>query len=559
MADSALQFDNVTFRYETQAEPTLKNINFTISTGSKTLVLGPSGSGKSTLISLINALVTEENGNLSGRVLINGVDQAGKDPFDRSLLVGTILQDTDRQFVGLTVAEDIAFVLENEGEPLAKLRQAVKDVAERFGLTELLPLGPNVLSGGQKQRVALAGVLVGDSPILVLDEPLASLDPKAGQSLLETIDQLHREGITIIMVEHRIDEVLRHGVDQVLVLEDGELVFDGSANDLLVQPDFHDWQLAQPAYVSLIEKSGYALDDLTDIANIAKVDGPELTVKLSDFLETQPAATAAENFGSTALEATGIAYRYGNRQILTDVDFSVQKKEWLALIGENGSGKSTLARLLAGFLPLQKGLVKADDKDEKAVELNDLPLAEHAQYVGYVSQNPNEMLIGLSVFEEVAAGLRLRDVSEEVIDEKVLAALKEANLYPYRNWPSQALSFGQKRRLSVLAVAILEPSVLILDEPTAGQDDISAKGLLTYLQSLRDKGLALVTVTHDMALIENWADRVASLVNGQLTRQISPKTLFESAGLLSETSLIQPSDQVLLERLGLKGKERGHE
>ncbi|MFC4761192.1 ABC transporter ATP-binding protein [Fructobacillus durionis] len=559
MADSALQFDNVTFRYETQAEPTLKNINFTIKTGSKTLVLGPSGSGKSTLISLINALVTEENGDLSGRVLINDVDQSGKDPFDRSLLVGTILQDTDRQFVGLTVAEDIAFVLENEGEPLSKLRQAVTDVAKRFGLTELLPLGPNVLSGGQKQRVALAGVLVGDSPILVLDEPLASLDPKAGQSLLETMDQLHQEGITVIMVEHRIDEVLRKGVDQVLVLEEGELVFDGGADELLVQPDFHDWQLAQPAYVSLIEKSGYALDDLTDISDLVKVDGPKLADKLSDFLAVHPTVKAEESFGSTALEATGIDYQYGERQVLKDIDFSVQKKEWLALIGENGSGKSTLARLLAGFLPIQAGLVKANGKDDKAVELNGLPLAEHAQYVGYVSQNPNEMLIGLSVFEEVAAGLRLRNVSEETINEKVLVALKEANLYPYRNWPSQALSFGQKRRLSVLAVAILEPAVLILDEPTAGQDDISAKGLLTYLQSLRDKGLALVTVTHDMALIEKWSDRVVSLVNGRITSQTSPKTLFESTDLLSETSLIQPSDQVLLERLGLKGKGASHE
>ncbi|MCK8617434.1 ABC transporter ATP-binding protein [Fructobacillus sp. M158] len=555
MVETAIQLKDLSFRYHSQAEETLKNLNASIKKGSKTLVLGPSGSGKSTLISLINGLVTDKDGEISGTLAIDGQDQQAGDAFERSLAVGTILQDTDRQFVGLTVAEDIAFVLENEAVPVQQLRAAVKRMAERLELTALLPLGPESLSGGQKQRVAMAGVLVGDSPILVLDEPLASLDPKTGQQILETIDQLHQEGITIIMVEHRLDEVLRQGVDQVLVLQDGEFVFDGQAADLLKEPAFHDWQLAQPAYLSWIENSGYPLAKLENRQDVDRVTGPGLDEALEKLAQSEPATSIAEVADDEALSVKNLSYAYGDRQILKNLSFSIERNRWLALIGENGSGKSTLARILAGFLPIQTGSVLTTDAESAAgerIDFADLTLSEQAQYVGYVSQNPNEMLIGLSVFDEVATGLRLRNVPEQAIEEKVFFALKKANLYPYRNRQSQSLSFGQKRRLSVLAVAILEPAVLILDEPTAGQDDVSAKGLLKYLSVLRQDGIALVTVTHDMALIEKWADQVLSLVDGQLSEKMRPAELFQSKSLLKETALITPSDQILRERL-LKG------
>lgn len=557
MTDSVLQFKDLSFRYHSQAEETLKNLNFTIQKGSKTLVLGPSGSGKSTLIALINALVTEKEGEIDGQVFINNEDQAGTDSFDRSLLVGTILQDTDRQFVGLTVAEDIAFVLENEAEAVEKLRAAVANIADKLGLTNLLPLGPEALSGGQKQRVAMAGVLVGNSPILVLDEPLASLDPQTGQAVLATIEQLHQDGITIIMVEHRLDEVLRQGVDHVLVLKNGELVFDGQAEDLLKNPRFHDWQLAQPAYLSLVEQSGYSLQNLEHIEDVQTVTGPNLKQQLQQAQKAKKTAVdkGTQDRPTAALEAENLTYSYGDRTILDDVSLTTDANQWLALIGENGSGKSTLARLIAGFLPVQQGRVfsKSDEDKNVTVDFAKLSLAEQARYVGYVSQNPNEMLIGLSVFEEVATGLRLHHVAEDVIEETVNFALKKANLYPYRHWQSQSLSFGQKRRLSVLSVAILEPKVLILDEPTAGQDDVSAKGLLEYLRLLQDSGIALVTVTHDMALIEKWADQVVSLVAGRLTAKMTPAELFSQRSLLEQTSLIVPSDQILLTRIEREG------
>ncbi|MBS9335220.1 energy-coupling factor ABC transporter ATP-binding protein [Fructobacillus sp. M1-13] len=556
MTDSVLQFKDLSFRYHSQAEETLKNLNFTIQRGSKTLVLGPSGSGKSTLIALINALVTEKEGEIDGQVIINDEDQAGTDSFDRSLLVGTILQDTDRQFVGLTVAEDIAFVLENEAEAVEKLRAAVANIADKLGLTNLLPLGPEALSGGQKQRVAMAGVLVGNSPILVLDEPLASLDPQTGQAVLATIEQLHQDGITIMMVEHRLDEVLRQGVDHVLVLKNGELVFDGQAEDLLKNSRFHDWQLAQPAYLSLIEQAGYSMQNLEHIDDVQKVTGPNLKQQLQQAPKARKTAgKGAQERLPAALEAKNLTYSYGHRTILDDVSLTIDANQWLALIGENGSGKSTLARLIAGFLPVQQGRVfsKSDEVNDATVDLAELSLAEQARYVGYVSQNPNEMLIGLSVFEEVATGLRLHHVAEEVIEETVHFALKKANLYPYRHWQSQSLSFGQKRRLSVLSVAILEPKVLILDEPTAGQDDVSAKGLLEYLRLLQDSGIALVTVTHDMGLIEKWADQVVSLVAGRLTAKMTPVELFSQRSLLEQTSLIVPSDQILLTRIEREG------
>ncbi|MBS9336953.1 ABC transporter ATP-binding protein [Fructobacillus parabroussonetiae] len=555
MVETAIQLKDLSFRYHSQAEETLKNLNTTIKKGSKTLVLGPSGSGKSTLISLINGLVTDKDGEISGTLTIDGQDQQAGDAFERSLAVGTILQDTDRQFVGLTVAEDIGFVLENEAVPVRQLRAAVKRMAERLELTALLPLGPESLSGGQKQRVAMAGVLVGDSPILVLDEPLASLDPKTGQQILETIDQLHQEGITIIMVEHRLDEVLRQGVDQVLVLQDGEFVFDGQTADLLKEPAFHDWQLAQPAYLSWIENSGYPLAQLENRQDVDRVTGPGLAEALEKLGQSEAATSIAKVGDDEALSVSNLSYAYGDRQILKNLSFRIERNRWLALIGENGSGKSTLARILAGFLPIQTGSILATDAGSPAgerIDFADLTLSEQAQYVGYVSQNPNEMLIGLSVFDEVATGLRLRNVPEQIIEEKVFFALKKANLYPYRNWQSQSLSFGQKRRLSVLAVAILEPAVLILDEPTAGQDDVSAKGLLEYLSILRQDGIALVTVTHDMALIEKWADQVLSFVDGQLSEKMRPAELFQSKSLLKETALITPSDQILRERL-LKG------
>lgn len=552
MGTDALQFKNVSFQYGNQATPSLDDVSFNVKKGAKTLLLGPSGSGKSTVIGLINGLLTKEDGDFSGEILIQGENQENADLLDRSESVGTILQDTDRQFVGLTVAEDIAFILENEGVSSTPLRKAVNQMAEKFDLVDLLHLGPNVLSGGQKQRVALAGVMVGESPLLVLDEPLASLDPKSGQELLAIIEELHQEGVTIIMVEHRLDEVLRYGIDQAVVLSNGQVVFDGNAEKLLRHSDFNDWQLSRPDYLKLLDQVALNGQTLEQIEDVNRVSGFE--EKAVEALFSQRKKEKAPE--RSVLDASDLSYSYERKRVLDNVSLTLKEGTWTALIGRNGSGKSTLSRLLSGFLPVSQGKIEVcPTPDEPTVDVTDLPLSKRAQYIGYVSQNPNEMLIGLSVFEEVATGLKLRKVPKEEIQETVIAALKQAGLYAFRNWPSQALSFGQKRRLSVLTVAVLKPAVLILDEPTAGQDAVSAAGLLTFLNQKKEEGVSILTVTHDLDLIRHWADNVLALVDGQLKRFAEADEIFENETLIAENAMILPSDKILEKRLNAVLKE----
>ncbi|MDF7637220.1 ABC transporter ATP-binding protein [Leuconostocaceae bacterium ESL0958] len=545
METAAIAVRHLSFTYDNRAEKTLDDLSFTLPKASKTLLVGPSGSGKSTLLSLLNGLIGPQQGDLTGTLLINGQDARGQGVLERSLAIGTILQDSDRQFVGQTVAEDIAFVLENEAKAQDELRQAVAEIAALLGLTDLLSSGPTLLSGGQKQRVAMAGVLVGQSPILILDEPLASLDPQTGQELLAVLDRLQAEqGLTILMVEHRLDEVLRTDFDQVLVLQRGQLAFAGTSSAFLQQSDFEEWGLQRPPYVDWLCQSGLALSELVRLDRVDQLVLPARS-------RLQPLAPLGRPAGAPSpviLAAKDLSFTYGTQPILSHVSLTVHRDEWLALLGRNGSGKSTLARLLAGFLKKQSGQI-IFDPEGAAIDSGRLSLGQWARYVGYVSQNPNEMLIGQSVYDEVASGLVRQGLAADQIQERVLAGLRQADLYRYRNWPAIALSYGQKKRLSVLVLAVLQPAVLILDEPTAAQDGPNAQALLQYLATLQASGVTIITVTHDLNLLRHWANRLLLLKDGQLEAGHSAAELFRDPVALAAASLILPSDLLLQQRI----------
>ncbi|CAH1850551.1 ABC transporter ATP-binding protein [Convivina intestini] len=558
MVAAALEFKGVTFKYDVQQNPTLENISLTIPKGSRTLIVGPSGSGKSTLAALLNGVIpNSQPGKVQGEIYIDGQLSNKDSIFERSLKIGTVLQNPDTQFVGMTVAEDIAFVLENDNDSHDQLVAKVQEWAKRLRLEELLDLAPQVLSGGQKQRVAMAGVLAGDSPILLFDEPLASLDPASGQAMLTLLDELQAElGLTVVIIEHRVEDVLRHAVDQVVVLQEGKIAYQGSTVELLKRSILPNYGLATPKYIQSLQDLGYPIDQLEAIDDVQKMTGPDLKSYLERGLAHQ--VSQSNDTTSPILTVKNLSYQYHNQAVFTDINFTLYQGEWLSLVGSNGAGKSTLSRLLAGFLPVQTGEISLNQEPE--VDLNQLTLKERADYIGYVAQNPVEMLIETTVFDEVAAGLRLRGMATEDITAEVQRYLKWANLYEIRNWPVNVLSFGQKKRLSILSVAILQPKILILDEPTAGQDFQHAQQLMTLLQKLNQAGMTIVMVTHDVNIMQEWTSRVLALHQGKLIADTTPGELLANQEVVALADLCQPTDYILAQRLGVtvgKGGKRG--
>lgn len=545
---AALEFQHVTFQYDAQAAPTLRDINLTIQPGERILIAGPSGSGKTTLGQLINGLIPHAYpGELTGKILSNGQDVTAASIFERSFSVGTVLQDTDAQFVGLSVAEDIAFALENDNATHDEIISKVQRWADVLDLQSLLTIAPQRLSGGQKQRVAMAGVLVDDSPILLFDEPLASLDPASGHRMLTLLDQLQAEyGLTVVMIEHRLGDVLQHHLDRVVVLEEGRVTFDDTPETLLRSNTLHQYGLAVPGYLQVVQQTGIDLNAVTGIRSPKTIDGVGLGERLTQL--ALPKIGATEKVRTALLTIDNLSFNFGDRALFNQLSAEIYDGELVALVGKNGSGKSTLSKLIAGFITPTAGSMSLANVGD----LGALSIKERASYIGYVSQNPNEMITQAIIFDEVASGLRLRGVAEEAIKEQVNELLRLAGLYEMRNWPVTVLSYGQKKRLTILSVLVLQPQVLILDEPTAGQDYANAQAIMQFVRHLHDElGTTVIIITHDMSLMLRVAERALVLVDGELIADTTPARLLTNEALVEKAALHLTTVYDLAQRFSL--------
>ena len=542
MKEAMIELKDFSFQYKAQSEPTLKNLNLTIYKGEKVLIVGPSGSGKSTIGQCLNGIIPNiYKGTSSGQFLIQGKEAFDLSIYEKSHLVSTVLQDTDGQFIGLSVAEDLAFALENDMVELGTMKERVQSWAERLDLMNLLDHRPQDLSGGQKQRVSLAGVLIDESPILLFDEPLANLDPKSGQDIIDLIDQIHEEqGTTTIIIEHRLEDVLYRPVDRVILINQGQVLFNGLPDELLRTTLLAENGIREPLYLTTLRQLGQDIDQLEHLDRLEDIEltGVNRSIPEATFTKTGEAEELLK------LEQISFAYQE-NHPILKNISLSIPKGQRLAIVGKNGAGKSTLAKAICGFITTEGQYTsRGEDIKQESVK-------ERAERVGYVLQNPNQMISTNMIFDEVALGLRLRGISEEDIKERVYQVLKTCGLYEFRKWPISALSYGQKKRVTIASILVLGPEILVLDEPTAGQDQRNYTEIMEFLDSLQEKGHTIVMITHDMQLMLDYSDRALVVSDGQILADLSPAELFTHPDILQEANLKETSIFALANRLGM--------
>ncbi|SHI80095.1 ABC transporter ATP-binding protein [Thermoclostridium caenicola] len=544
-----VEFRNFSFRYKSQSEPTLHDINLTIYKGEKVLILGPSGSGKSTLANCINGLNPfSYDGVITGSCKVAGMETKNASIFALSKVVGTVLQDSDAQFVGLSVGEDIAFALENQSVPRKEMLPKVEWAAGVVGMSDFLMHVPYELSGGQKQKVALAGVLHGDVDLLIFDEPLASLDPMMGMTAVELIDRIHKEqNKTVLIVEHRLEDVLHRSVDRIVLMNEGSIVYDGDPDRLLASDLLTRYGIREPLYIKALQYAGCELSSEQKLADIQTVDlSPfEEQLKKQQMMKLEK---YVPRLGEEILKVENVTFAYDKDPVLKNISFSVRKGEKIAVVGKNGAGKSTLAKLLCGIVRPREGRVLINGTDYTQYSIKEI-----GERIGYVMQNPNQMLVKDIIKDEVELAMLLRGKSRAEIDEAVKKTLKMCGLYPMRNWPVSAVSYGQKKRATIASILVLQPEIIILDEPTAGQDFRHYTEIMEFLDELnREYGITILFVTHDMHLAIQYTDRALVFSEGELVADDSVFRVLSNDEVITKANLKQTSLYTLARRLGFE-------
>ena len=541
-----ISFKDFSFQYRAQKKPTLTGINLDIYPGEKVLIAGPSGSGKSTLAGCLNGLNPFSNpGECKGSLIVDGVDAPKSSIFELSAHVGTVLQDPDGQFIGLTVGEDIAFALENSCTPQDEMHAITRHAAELVGIEKHLDYAPHELSGGQKQRVSLAGVMVDDVKILLFDEPLANLDPAAGKQAIELIDEIQKKtDTTVLIIEHRLEDVLWRNVERIVLVNEGKILADMTPDELLSTSLLTDNGIREPLYVTAMRYAGIEITKEKRPSHVNSVVLDEADCKkLQNWFEAQKVKEDTEE-REKLLEVRNLSFGYTKEhQTLRNVSLSIDKGEMVAIVGRNGAGKSTFSKLVCGFEDPDSGEILFHGKD-----LLKENIRHRAKYIGYVMQNPNQMISKTMIYDEVALSLQKAGKSEEEIRQKVEETLKICGLYPFRNWPVSALSFGQKKRVTIASVLVQDPELIILDEPTAGQDFKHYTEIMEFLRKLNDRGVTVVMITHDMHLMLEYTPRALVFSDGKMIadRRASevlcdPELIKRAA--LKETSLFTLANQ----------------
>ena len=548
-----ISFKNFSFQYRAQKKPTLKEINLDIYPGERVLIAGPSGCGKSTLAGCINGLNPFSNpGECSGELIVDGVDAPKSSIFQLSAHVGTVLQDPDGQFIGLTVGEDIAFALENSCMPQDEMHEITRHAAELVGIQDHLDFAPHELSGGQKQRVSLAGVMVDQVKILLFDEPLANLDPATGKQTIELIDEIQEKtDTTVVIIEHRLEDVLWRDVDRIVLMGDGKILADLHPDELLSTRLLEENGIREPLYLTALRYAGVELVPAKKPAHADSVVIDEADrKKMTDWFWSRPAAEA-EKEHEPLLEVRNLTFGYERgRQTLRDVSLTIHKGEMVSIVGKNGAGKSTFSKLVCGFETPDSGEILFQGRN-----LLQENIRHRAKHIGYVMQNPNQMISKTMIFDEVALSLRNMGKSEEEIREKVEETLKVCGLFPFRNWPVSALSFGQKKRVTIASVLVQDPELIILDEPTAGQDFRHYTEIMEFLRGLNEKGVTVVMITHDMHLMLEYTPRALVFADGRLIADRSAAAVLCDPQLIRQAALKETSLFTLANQLGISPAE----
>lgn len=544
-----IEFKDFSFKYRAQKEPTLQNINLTIMPGEKVLIVGPSGSGKSTLAHCINGLVPfSYTGEITGSLRIGGKDPADLGLFGLSKIVGTVLQDTDGQFIGLTVAEDIAFALENDNVPQEDMFLKVDEVAELVDVKKLLGNAPRELSGGQKQRVSMAGVMVDDVDILLFDEPLANLDPATGKRAIDLIDQIQKKKkTTILIIEHRLEDALYRDVDRIIVVGEGRIVADTTPDELLAEDVLEKQGIREPLYVTAIKHAGCRILAEDKPMHMETMRMERYRDKVRDWFD-QAEGKAQRPDAPSALKVEDLYFSYvEGKPILQHIHFDIKKGEMVSIVGKNGAGKSTLSNLICGFYKPTRGTILLSGED-----MAPLSIKERGEKIGLVMQSPNQMISKPMIFDEVALGLAVRGVPEEEIRERVYQTLKTCGIYPFRNWPVSALSFGQKKRVSIASILVMNPEVMILDEPTAGQDYRHYTEIMDFLKEINETlGITIIMITHDMHLMLEYTDRAIVIADGHLIADDTPARVLTDEKIADKAYLKKTSLYDLAIRCGI--------
>ena len=551
--ETLISFEKFTFQYRSQSEATLQELTLGIQKGERVIIVGASGCGKSTLAHCLNGLIPfSYPGESKGNLFVCGLETKESSIFELSQSVGTVLQDTDGQFIGMTVLEDIAFSLENDCIPKSEMQERTMQEAIKVNLVEKLGASPHELSGGQKQRVSMAGVLVNKIPLLLFDEPLANLDPAAGKSAMELIDEIQRKtDTTVIIIEHRLEDALHMGADRIILMEDGKVIADTSPSTLFAGNRLHDAGIREPLYITAMKYAGIRL---TPDMKLQRVQELNLTAEQKEQIQAWfygQAKPYKKEESASLLSVEELSFGYTQQKLnLSKIAFTVRKGEMISIVGKNGAGKSTLAKLLCGFEKSDAGNIYLKGK-----EISEDTIRERAEFIGYVMQNPNQMISKPMLYDEVALGLRVKKISEEVIKERVHLVLKKCGLYEFRKWPISALSYGQKKRVTIASILVEEPEILILDEPTAGQDFRHYTEFMEFLKELNQNGITVLMITHDMHLMLEYTERTFVFADGELIADTTPARLFSDEKLIQRASLKETSLFWLAKETNLPAEE----
>lgn len=544
-----IEFKDFSFQYFSQAEPTLHDINLTIYEGEKVLLVGASGSGKSTLGNCLNGLIPfAYKGEIKGSLKISGKETKDMNIFELSKKVGTVLQDADGQFIGLTVGEDVAFALENDCVEQEQMKAQVQKVAEIVDMGKLLKSSPFELSGGQKQRVSFAGVMVDDVDILLFDEPLANLDPATGKTAIDLIDRVWKNSQkTVVIVEHRLEDVLYRDVDRIIVVSDGRIAADMSPDELMSADILSKLGIREPLHVTAMKYAGIQVTPDMHAGRLATLDIEKVKEPLLKWnLEQTKKEPKAER--PVILEAEHLSFQYTKkRKILQDVSFQIHEGEMVSIVGTNGAGKSTLAKVICGFVTEDEGRILYKGQDLKGQTIK-----ERSHLIGFVMQNPNQMICKPMIYDEVALGLRIRGVAEEEIEPKVDKALQICGLAPFKKWPVSALSFGQKKRVTIASMLALDPKVLILDEPTAGQDYHHYTEIMEFLKKLNEEGVTIIMITHDMHLMLEYTPHAIVISDGKKIGDASAVEILTNEEIAGRANLKTTSLYDLAVKIGIE-------
>ena len=514
MSETPLIVENLTFRYRDRQAAAIKDLTFTANSGEILLVAGASGCGKTTLIRILNGLIPRSyKGELTGRALIFGEETIAWKLSQISQKVGTVLQDPERQILGTKVLNEVAFGLENLGMPRDEIIQRVQEALAFLRISDLQNRETFNLSGGEKQKVALAGVLAMRPSILLLDEPLASLDPASAHDTLDAVRALADQGMTVLMVEHRVEDVLRIRPERVMFMSEGQIRYLGKMEGLSKVVNYREVKL--PA---------------EDIVERARNEPAPVEIKILPGA----AANGSQKEALVKFEHVNFSYE-ADTDVLHGINLEIKRGDVIAVLGPNGAGKTTFVKHAIGLLKPKSGRVLVNGRDTKEASV-----AQIASTLGYVFQSPSHMLFAPTVREELAFGPSNLKHPKDQIEQEVKEALKIVNLSDKEQDPPLALSFGQQKRVSIAAILAMRSSILIMDEPTAGQD---YQNYMNFMDSiLQMPGFeAILFITHDVDLAVIYANRVLLIADGHLIADGSPQEVLSDFNRLEACRLVPSS------------------